>query len=105
MALRKATVFKGIEADYWKIINLQSAIASDETYVTLGLYKDQAAREENIGNTLCERVFRFEGLDYTRETAYAKIKESKMSEAAGIEGEEGYIAPVETNEFVNAEDC
>jgi len=112
MALILKTTFKGIEAEYWKITNLQCLPLQNTTYIVLSLYKDKTAREESIGNELTSKVVTLDGVDYTRETAYIKAKESKKVEniiTPEVVDEDGITTPavteeVETNEFAGAID-
>lgn len=94
MALKLEKTYKGVVADYWKIIEIKSIIRRDETEVTLALYKDKQTRDEDILNHLKVERILINGLDYTRETAYDKIVESKLDEEGN-----------ETNDFVSATDC
>jgi hypothetical protein len=92
MALKLQTNFKGLTAEYWKILRVDHDYKTNQVVVRLALYKDQATRETNIDNFLDMRAFIFDDGDLTREELYPKIKESKIVDGA------------ETNEFVKAID-
>lgn len=84
MALKLLEIYKGIEANYWKITNIQCLPVENITYVTLALYKDFQSRVTGVENYLKTETMNLEGVDYTREVAYEMIKQSKIDES-GIE--------------------
>lgn len=93
MALKLATNYKGVSADYWTLTNIQSLKKTNVTLAVLSLYVSKQTRDDNIDNELDSKVFTFSEMDLTRVDIYAKIKESKL------------IDSIETNEFVTAIDC
>jgi len=92
MALKLQTDFKGLTAEYWKILKADHDFASGKVVVRLALYKDKIARDADINNFIDIRAFVFNDGDTTREILYTKIKESKI-----IDG-------IETNPFASAID-
>jgi len=93
MALKLTTEYKGLTAEYWKILKADHDFSSGKVVVRLALYKDQTTRNADINNFIDIKAFVFDNGDTIREDLYAKIKESKI------------VDEVETNPFVNAEDC
>jgi hypothetical protein len=78
MALKKLKEVKGIECDYWRIFRNDQNTTTNTTCVRLALYPSQEIREKDVMNYLETQSFIFDGIDYTRDELYAKIKESKM---------------------------
>ena len=120
MALFKEQNYKGIVANYWKIILCKYNAISKRTTVTVALYFSKETRDADVANRLEEKDFQFDG-EITLENAYSKIKESVLgtrvvSPAVFKLGEDGVpvipnviITPevteqYETNEFVDALD-
>jgi hypothetical protein len=119
MALKKAKTVKGIQAEYWKIFRNDQNMAENKTCVRLALYASKDARDAGVMNFLDLQAFLFDGVDFTREELYAKIKESKtetrvITEAVpAVLDEEGNVVTeavpavteeIELNWFNNAED-
>jgi len=120
MALRKTKELQnGVQADYWKIF--QCGVKSK--IVRIGLFKSKEIAE-NLNNKIEHRTFTYKENPFTVEAmdiadqnplkiAYEKIKESKKVEqqkkdAEGnliFDKEKPVMETVETNWFVDAEDC
>lgn len=120
MALQLEKKYKGISANYWKIIISKYNAISKRTTATLALYFSKEARDADIANRLEEKEFQFDG-ELNIDQLYLKIKESVLGKrvvtpAVFELGEDG--APVfpnvivtpevtedyETNDFVNSLD-
>ena len=118
MAIQKEQKFKGIIANYWKIILCKYNAISKRTTVTMALYFSKETRDEDVANRLEEKELQFDE-EITLENAYSKIKESVLgtrvvSPAVFKLGEDGMpvipnviITPevteqYETNEFNSA---
>ena len=97
MAIKKEKTVKGIKADYWKIYRNDQNIVENKTCVRLGLYPSKEVRDLDAMNFIELQAFTFDGVDYTREDLYAKIKESKIE--VNEDGEE-----TEMNWFTDADD-
>lgn len=93
MALQKETSWKGVTANYWKIISASSDFRTNKTTVLLGLYNSKTSRDADVNNFLERKVFEFSGVDLTREQEYVLIKESNI------------VDEVETNWFADATNC
>jgi hypothetical protein len=107
MALKKAKSIKGILAEYWKIYRNDQNMAENKTTVRLALYANKDARDAGVMNFLDLQAFTFDGVDFTREQLYAKIKESKMETRVITEATDEAPAvteEVETNWFADSED-
>ena len=109
MALLKSKTVKGIKADYWRIYRNDQNTAEDKTCVRLGLYVNKDARDLGVMNFLEVQAFTFDGVDYTREDLYAKIKESNKVQDTNEDetpkvDENGEPVMVETNWYADAED-
>lgn len=103
MALIKTKQFEnGTEGNYW-IAEPTTRKRNNKTEIIMLLYKDKATRETGY-SLYRENLGVFDGVYLSGEEVYAKVKESRMSEAIGEEGEEGYVAPVELNFFADATD-
>jgi len=74
MALTLQTIYKGLTAEYWKIISVSENMMANQTLVRLALYKDKATRDANIADFIDLRALTFDGLDLTREAIYPLIK-------------------------------
>jgi hypothetical protein len=75
MALLLEKNYKGITANYWKIIDVHFDCLSNLTNATMGLYKDQEAREADpINNILETTAVQYDGVDFTRADLYPKVK-------------------------------
>jgi len=107
MALKKAKSVKGIQADYWKIYRNDQNMADNKTVVRLALYASKDARDADVMNFLELQAFTFDGVDLSRDSLYAKIKESKKETRVNTEATDEAPAvteEVETNWFATAED-
>lgn len=115
MALQLTKKSKGIDANYWKIIESNYNVFGNSTNLKLALYINKEARQEGLNNYLEVEQFSFEGF-LTQSEMYAKIKESiigkRVIAPAVIEGEfpnEKIVEPAvmeeyETNLFVSSID-
>jgi hypothetical protein len=109
MALQKEKIVKGVLADYWKIYRNDQNTAENNTCVRLALYPSKEVRDLGVMNFLELQAFTFDGVDYTRDTLYAMIKESHKVQDTNEDGspkvdENDEPVMVETNWFVDAED-
>jgi hypothetical protein len=73
MALKLATVERGIPAEYHKIIYQNTDYRKGTTQCVMGLYIDQTHRESGVDNYLKLEPFEFFGIDLTREQLYDLI--------------------------------
>ena len=73
MALKKTTTYKGIETDYWRIIQSNQDYNNDRTLVTLALYKNRAARLDSKNNFIKTDEVKI-SLTQTRAAMYTAIK-------------------------------
>jgi len=105
MALQLTENFKGIDANYFKIIETKEDVINNLTIVILGLYKDKDSRDLDIKNYLKKETINITGLDYIREMLYVKIKESRLQVINKFNGTEFVEELVECNKFANAIDC
>ena len=94
MALRLKTDYQGIDADYWKIVNMRVDYRSQTSILDLALYFSEDTRRENIKNVLLIKQFVFHSLDMDRQEQYNQIKAPVLNEKKG-----------NTNVFAEAEDC
>jgi hypothetical protein len=107
MALKKVKQVKGIEGNYWKIYRNDQNTAENKTCVRLALYPSKDVRNLDVMNFLELQAFTFDGVDYTREDLYTKIKESKLEKVIlveAVEAVEEVFEMVETNWYADAED-
>jgi hypothetical protein len=109
MALKKSKTVKGIECNYWKIYRNDQNTAEDKTCVRLALYPSKDVRDLGVMNFLELQAFIFDGVDYTREDLYEKIKESHKVQDTNEDGspkvdENDEPVMVETNWYADAED-
>lgn len=74
MAIKNQYIFKGIIADYWKIIETIQDIRNNKTLVTLGLYANNKARLDDVNNILMNLQLTISGVDFTRDELYSEIK-------------------------------
>jgi len=114
MAIKKSKTVKGIEVDYWKIINCDVRTGM----VILGLFNNRDCGRDKE-NVLFREVFEFQfptDVETPLAYAYEKIKESKLvvvtPAVEEVKDEEGnIITPAEdavmeeSNEWALAEDC
>lgn len=100
MALQKTKEVKGIDANYWKIINCDVKTG----FVRLGLYFDKLAglNRENYLDTLGKQVEFPADVSHPLEYAYMEIKKSKME--TKIDPKTNEEITEETNWFADAED-
>ena len=84
MALKLATVYKGVDADYWKILEIQSNFRTSQTWVTIGLYRSEETRQESENYILDQKVFTIDGVDHTRATAYEELKVAEFNGATDL---------------------
>jgi hypothetical protein len=104
MALKKLKEFdNGTSGEYWVVQSMNDKHV-DKTNVLILLYKDEAARDAGKQFMLRENLGQMDGSYLSGSDVYAWVKRSIMSEAKGVEGEEGYEAPTETNWFFDSED-
>lgn len=82
MALIKKTNFKGIDAEYWKIITLIEDFITNKTKVIMGLYVSRQARLINGINFVKRETFEIEDIDLDREQTYEKLRELAAFEGA-----------------------
>jgi len=110
MALQLTRNYKGIEANYWRINTLNYDDVLDRATVSLWLYKDEAAKNESLENTLIREVIVLDNVkdvplpedmsgftnsrDLLKAMLYNKIKQPILDE----EGEN-------INPWVDAVDC
>jgi hypothetical protein len=94
MALKKVKEVKGVECNYWKIFRNDQNAVNDSTCVRLALYPSKEIRDKDVNNFVETQAFVFEGIDYTREQLYVKIKASNLVEV------EPAIKSVEAKEAV-----
>jgi len=74
MALKLLQVFKGIPANYWKIVNISENIILNKTTIDLGLYINNGARKASELNILEHKLVEIHGIDLTRAQIYKAIK-------------------------------
>ena len=115
MALQLTKKSKGVDANYWKIINSNFDAFGNQTRTTLALYFNKSTRNEDINSYLETRNFYFEGFCNQAEM-YSEIKKSSLGKRvitqAVVEGEfpntttvsEAIVEDYETNEFNSALD-
>lgn len=110
MALKLKKQIAGYDYEYWKILKMSTDL--DNTCVRMGLYKDKETRDSNVNDFIEMKAIILDGTDYTRETAYQKIKEPVYVETGEVDedgnikvDEEGNPLKQQINEFTNSEDC
>lgn len=74
MALKLLSVFKGVPANYWKILSISENILGKKTTVELGLYINHLARKASDSNILNRKIVQLDGVDLTRVQIYDAIK-------------------------------
>ncbi len=74
MALLKTTTYKGIDAEYWKIIWSNEDYLRNLTMVKIALYLNKNTRDANTNNYLTTNIYSFEGSDLTRINQYDMLK-------------------------------
>ena len=100
MALIKQKFIKGIPCDYWKLTSISADILHNMTTISLAIYFSRDARLQNCENVQDYVSILAEGVDYTVESAYRKVKESKI----GHDSVGGAIVEVQKNWFFDAID-
>ena len=74
MALKLLKVFKGIPANYWKILSVSEDVLANKTTVGLGMYANDKTRKASVQNFLDHKTIQIAGVDLTRVQIYAAIK-------------------------------
>lgn len=74
MALKKIKVMFGTECWYWKIISIGEDRISGTTTCTLGLYRDEVSRRENVNNYIDSQAYSFGGIKFSDAELYNLIK-------------------------------
>lgn len=74
MALKLTQIFKGVPANYWKILSISEDLFSNKTTVRLGLYVNDKTRKSNVKNVIDYKIINISGVDLTRPQLYAAIK-------------------------------
>lgn len=74
MALKKIVSYKGMNCEYWKILTILEAFINNKQTITLGLYKDKEARDDNPANYLDIKIIGLDGSDKTRTQVYTALK-------------------------------
>ena len=77
MALQKDYNYKGIIANYWKILDYKYESLSDETIVTIGVYLNKEARDANKLNFIDRIVLEVKG-ENKRDGLYVELKNKKQ---------------------------
>ena len=115
MALQLTKKSKGIDANYWKIINSNFDAFGNQTRATMVLYLNKNTRNDDINDYLETKNFYFEGF-LNQAEMYTEIKKSSLGKRvltpAIVEGEfpntvvvaEAVMEDYETNEFNSALD-
>ena len=80
MALQKTYNYKGIDLNYWKIIDSNESTITNKSNITVALYYSISARTNDIGNYFLTRQYEFDGIDLTREDIYPLIKDMGTNE-------------------------
>jgi len=76
MALQKSEDFKGIKANYWKVVNSEENYITNSTVVRVGLFVSDATREDNITSYLKTSVVSLGSTDLNRKDIYTELKAS-----------------------------
>ena len=83
MALLKAKTVKGVEANYWRIIDVKTNYTSgNRVNFTIGLHKDDTTRKEDINSVLFKenRFVEIDDIDGNiREQIYTELKGKYIS--------------------------
>jgi hypothetical protein len=83
MALQLGSDFKGISANYWKIIDYHVDDLLGKTYVTMGLYVSSATRSASKFNLLKKLdPIPMAGIDLTRAQIYDNLKKLDIFKSA-----------------------
>jgi len=98
MALKFREEYKGILAEYWKLIELKQDFATLKSIAILALYKDEQIRRRHVSNYLKIEKVELGCIDLSRADAYTEIKKPVYEKTP--DGRQ-----IQTNKFVKAEDC
>jgi len=82
MALQLDVLYKGIIADYWKIVSMVPNYVHNYTQVQVNLYVNKDIRDDGDHNSLEQYNFSLEGVDLTRSDVYAALKSDPTFEGA-----------------------
>lgn len=82
MSLKKSTLYKGVTAEYWKIIHIDTHYLGDVTTVQVALYKDEATRRNNPEDYLSIHIVLMQGSDLTRQQIYTALKQETVFQGA-----------------------
>lgn len=112
MALQLTENFKGIECNYWKILESKQNYTNDTNRVLLGLYKDKAARDADVKAFLKTERMDIAWGEISREQQYEELKKSVpliIKDESVEYDEDGNATTIpaetkETNKFVDAVD-
>jgi hypothetical protein len=74
MAFIKLVIFKGYNARYFNITSIQDNKNSNQTFVTLSMYKDKVTRSADPSATLAVYTYTLPGVDMKRQEIYPLIK-------------------------------
>jgi len=102
VALKLVMDYKGLSAEYWKILKSDTNFLSGETVVRLGLYKDKATRDANIADYLLMEAMRFNISDKPLNDLYIEVK--KPIYETVVDPATGDSEEVQVNKFVDAVD-
>ena len=110
MALKLIEDYKGIDAEYWKIITNENDYRTSKTKSIMGLYVDESHSESGVANFLKREVRIFDVVDTSRDGIYTLWKKSNMIPSVDEEGEplvdkDGEPVMEESNKFASAVDC
>jgi hypothetical protein len=107
MALKKAVNFRGVQAEYWAIIQKRWNKFGNTTSGDLGLYVSRQTREDSETQNILKLVsFAFIG-ELSRAEVYTELKKSRPVITIirqATEDEEAVTVTTETNELFGAED-
>jgi len=81
MALKLQKNFKGINADYWKILRTDVSLIENKTLVRIGLYVSEDVRKKEINNFLELQAVFVEGTG-DLEFLYKNLKETELFKGA-----------------------
>lgn len=74
MSLQLTENYKGIEANYWKILSTQQNFVQENTRIVIGLYKDHASRQADKTNVLKNESYVIDSVDLNRAGQYTALK-------------------------------
>ena len=101
MGLCKQKIVRGIPCNYFRITNIAMDMMCKNTTISLAIYFSHQARLDDQQNILDYLTLIFEGINYSDETAYRKLKESKIGHDLSAEGN---LIEVQKNWFFDAQD-